>query len=225
MNLHSSTITVGFSGIWDLDIEVAFYSESNPEKEADRLSLRAVLYKMLKLKDGHFFLAGIHQEHVMGDVEAVIPNTPEAEAMALMMEKNVAAYLGNYLTDVGMDQSYVISLLRASCDTSLLHRAAKCTWDKETRVLTTPEDVQAEKEKAIEEAAWYKFTFEEHMESPKKKGGKSTRTQRICTILTALTPSRLSLRGRAVGTAAHLERLPSRLEQDRSLRGRKRVGR
>jgi hypothetical protein len=35
----------------------------------------------------------------MGPVQAVIPNTPEAEQMIVMINKNVLAYIGNILKD------------------------------------------------------------------------------------------------------------------------------
>jgi hypothetical protein len=35
----------------------------------------------------------------MGKVQAVVPNTPEAEQMMLMMNKNFPAYVGNVLRD------------------------------------------------------------------------------------------------------------------------------
>ena len=223
VNYHSSMMQVGIPGIWDADLKVPFYKASDPTKEAGRLNLREVLYGSLKLRDGHSFLAEIHQEHAMGPVEAVIPNVKEAEEFALMMEKNVVAVLSNHLVEVGMDATFVNALLQATCDPSLFHSAAQCTWDKATRVLTTPADVQAEKDKALEDAAWYNRAFEDAMRSPEKRGRKTTRIQRICMILTALTPSRHSLRGRVVGTAARLERLPSRLEEAGSLRrGRRR---
>ena len=176
VNYHASMTTVGFPGVWDLDKEVPFYSVTHPGQIEGYLSLRVVFYKQIKLEDGHSLIAEIHQEHAMADVEAVIPDIPAAETMVLMMEKNIVAYLTHYLEDVGMDKVFVKELLKESCDPSLFHSAAQCTWDKDKCILSTPEDKEREKEKALEDAAWYKDKFGEFMDSPKKKKGKQTYT-------------------------------------------------
>ena len=176
VNYHSSMTSVGFPGVWDLDKDIPFYNVAHPEQIEGYLSLRVVFYTQLKLEDGHSLIAEIHQEHAMADVEAVIPDTPAAETMALMMEKNIVAYLTYYLEEVGMDTAFVKELLKESCDPSLFHSAAQCTWDKDKRILITPDDKKKEKEKALEDAAWYKDKFGEFMDSPKKKKGKQTYT-------------------------------------------------
>ena len=177
VNYHASMTTVGFPGVWDLDKEVPFYNVNDPTQIEGYLSLRVVFYKQMKLEDGHSLIAEIHQEHAMADVEAVIPDIPAAETMVLMMEKNIVAYLTHYLEDVGMDKAFVKELLKESCDPALFHLAAQCDWDKDKRILLTPEDKKKEKEKALEDAAWYKDKFSEFMDSPKnKKKGKQTYT-------------------------------------------------
>lgn len=176
VNYHASMTSVGFPGVWDLDREIPFYNVAHPEQIEGYLNLRLVFYTQLKLEDGHSLIAEIHQEHAMADVEAVIPDTPAAETMALMMEKNIVAYLTHYLHDGGMDKAFVKELLKESCDPSLFHSAAQCTWDKDKRILITPDDKKKEKEKALEDAAWYKDKFGEFMDSPKKKKGKQTYT-------------------------------------------------
>ena len=131
-----------------------------------------MFYSQLKLSDGHSFIAEVHQQQAMADVEAAIPNIAESETMRLMTRKNIVAYLTFYLENAGMDAAFVKELLRESCDPSLFHTLPQCTWDKETRVLTTPEDQEREKEKRLEDAAWYNNVFGEIMDSPKKKDGK-----------------------------------------------------
>jgi hypothetical protein len=42
----------------------------------------------------------------MGLVQAVIPNTPKAERMILMMNKNVPVYVGNVLKDQGIPEPF-----------------------------------------------------------------------------------------------------------------------
>ena len=80
------------------------------------------------MSDGHSLFAEIHQQGGMANVEAVLPNTPEAENMAEMMNKNMVGYLRNYLPGEGIsDKDFVERLLHTSCDTSLFHAATHCT--------------------------------------------------------------------------------------------------
>ena len=111
----------------------------------------------------------------MGGVEAVVPNTEEADMVVAMINKNVVAYLSNYLVDAGMPTYFVIALLKSSCDPSLFHNVKKCTWDKETKVLTTPEDKEKAKEEEMQKAAWYKDEFGDFMEfaQKQKEGGQN----------------------------------------------------
>ena len=68
----------------------------------------------------------------------------------------MVAYLTHYLKDEGMPANFVTNLLKASCDPSLFHNLAKCKWNKEKKMLTTPEDEERAKEAAMQNAAWYK---------------------------------------------------------------------
>lgn len=136
------------------------------------MSLRTVMYSKLKLSDGHTLVAEMHQKQEMGDVEAVVPNMPEAETMVEMINKNVVAYLTHYLMDENMPTAFVTNLLKASCDPSLFHNLSKCKWDKKKKILTTPEDEERAKEAAMQNAAWYKNDFGAFMDSPQKKKGK-----------------------------------------------------
>jgi hypothetical protein len=44
----------------------------------------------------------------MGPVQAVIPNTPEAEQIILMLSKNVPSYIGNVLKDQGLPELFFV---------------------------------------------------------------------------------------------------------------------
>ena len=52
------------------------------------MTLHHVLYKYVKMDDGHSLISEAHQRGHMGSVDIVIPNTPEAETMVAMMNKN-----------------------------------------------------------------------------------------------------------------------------------------
>ena len=74
-----------------------------------------------------------------------------------------------------MPTYFVIALLKSSCDPSLFHNVKKCTWDKVTKVLTTPEDKEKAKEEEMQKAAWYKDEFGDFMEfaQKQKEGGQN----------------------------------------------------
>ena len=165
---------VGFKRIWDLDTEVPIYNVTDSSRIEGLMCLRTIMYSSLKLGNGHPLLAEIHQEQVMGDVEAVVPNIEEAEMMVAMINKNVVAYLSHYLVDAGIPSSFVKALLKSSCDPALFHNMQKCTWDKKTKVLTTPEDKEKAKEEEMQNAAWYKDEFGDFMDfAQKQKEGQN----------------------------------------------------
>jgi hypothetical protein len=125
------------------------------------LSLRQVLLCYLWLSDGHQLIAEVHQsDEIMGPVQAVVPNTPEAERMILMMNKNVPSYIGNVLRDQGMPQTFLIELVRVSCCPTQVSEMANCSWDSDNGTLTTHQEEAEEKNLVIlETASWFKNAF------------------------------------------------------------------
>ena len=95
VNFHCSMTAAGLLGMWDLDTDVPYYSASNIDEIAGFLFTRQVLYNHVKTSDGHSLFAEIHQQGGMANVEAVLPNTPKAENMVEMMNKNMIGYLRN----------------------------------------------------------------------------------------------------------------------------------
>jgi hypothetical protein len=73
----------------------------------------------------------------MGSVQAVIPNTPEAEQMILMMNKNVPAYIGNVLKDQGMLELFLMNLVKNSCCPTQVSKIINFTWNPDTGTLNT----------------------------------------------------------------------------------------
>ena len=102
----------------------------------------------------------------MGNVKAVVPNMSEAETPVEIINKNVVAYLSHYLGDKGMPAIFVTELLKVSCNPSLFQNLTKHKWDKEKKVLTTPEQQERTKELAMQNTAWYKNAFGAFMDSP-----------------------------------------------------------
>ena len=108
-------------GIIDFGVTETVYSFSDPTKAVATMNLCHVLYKYVKMDDGHSLIAKAHQRGYMGSVDIVIPNTPEAETMVAMINNQLPVYLTFYLDDLGMDKYFIRKLLtRASCP-ALMH--------------------------------------------------------------------------------------------------------
>jgi hypothetical protein len=170
INYNANTRMDGIRGIFHLDKKVPFYSVSDPTKLMGTITLCRVLYKYMKMSDGHSLLDEVHQVTPMGPVDVVVPNTEEAERMMLMMHKNSAAYLYFYLkSNTELGDVLIASLIRATMDPILVNSIEKCKWDAETCVSTTLEDAENDKIKAMEEAAWYNDEFIYHMVDTSRK--------------------------------------------------------
>jgi hypothetical protein len=111
------------------------------------------------MSDGRSLFAELHQAGAMGHVDVVIGKTKEAEDMVEMMNKNVAAYLSNYLAEAGLPAALIKRLLEVSVDPTMLLDVRNCKWDAKTRTLTTPNDAANEESLALEKAAWYNNDF------------------------------------------------------------------
>ena len=98
-------------GIIDSDATETVQSVSDPIKSVATMILRHVLYKYVKMDDGHSLISESNQRGHMGSVDIVIPNTPEAETMVAMMNKQLPAYLTFYLNNIGMDKYFIRKLL------------------------------------------------------------------------------------------------------------------
>jgi hypothetical protein len=74
-----------------------------------------------------------------GEVDAVIPNTPEAETKAEQINHHVAAWCTYYWRDTNPGGSVFFKKLasKAFCQV-LLHEVSKCSWDSATQTVTLP---------------------------------------------------------------------------------------
>ena len=110
--------------------------------------------------DGRPAIAEAHQSDIAKPTYLVVPNTPEAERMIGMMNKNLPAYLYHTMIDYGLPAAFIEDLLENSCEATMLASRYRCKWDTATRTLTTDDDkVQAAKDMAFEGAAWFKDEF------------------------------------------------------------------
>lgn len=171
---YQVTMTIeDLAGIVDLDKKVPFYDEEDPTREVGSMTLRYVFMNYVIMQDEHSLVAEIHQRGPAGLVEVVIPNIPAAETMVHMMNKNVAAYLINYLPQQGIPLTFVQALLKKSVEPELLANASECQWNSETWELTTAEELKEDsKRKDIKKAAWYKNETGRHMKEANKKKEK-----------------------------------------------------
>ncbi len=128
-----------------------------------RFTLRKLLLQYIRLSNGCQLLAEIHQSsNVMGRVQAVIPNTPEAKQMILMMNKNFPAYVGHLLRDQGLPDDFLIELFNCSCCPTMILEMGSCTWDSDSGILTTPQESAENQNLAeLEKVAWYKDAFKD----------------------------------------------------------------
>jgi hypothetical protein len=93
-------------------------------------------------------------------VHIVIPNTPEAKRMVLMMNKNFPAYIGNVLKDQGLPEGFLFELVKQLCCPVMVSEINQCTWDSDTGSLTTKQDAESNiNEEDLEKALWFKDAF------------------------------------------------------------------
>jgi hypothetical protein len=125
------------------------------------ITLRSVLLKYLRLSSGHQLIAEIHQSlEPMAPVQAIVPNTHEAEHMIVMMNKNFPAYVGNVLRDQGLPEDFLMELFRQNCCQTMISEIQSTSWDSETGTLTTAKELAQDKTIAdLEKAAWFKDAF------------------------------------------------------------------
>jgi hypothetical protein len=96
-------------GITDLNGWTTVNStNTNGEESIGRMTLRQVLMKSLKISDGNSLFAEVHQLPApLSPVHVVVPHTPEAEQMILMMNKNFPAYISFVLEDQGLSKDFI----------------------------------------------------------------------------------------------------------------------
>jgi len=80
----------------------------------------------------------LHQTEELGPVLAIIPSCTKAKTMVHMMNKQVASFLYYFLKDAALPLKFIMALLQATCDASLVAEIKDCDWDLDTQILTTP---------------------------------------------------------------------------------------
>jgi hypothetical protein len=136
LNFHLSSMSITINGIDHLDaLEVLCNVTSG--KRITKVSLRYMLYRLTLEGRSPLFLQP--SQHPSGKVDAVIPNTPEAETKAERINHQVAAWCINYWKDTnpGGNSFFQKSASKAFCQV-LLHEVSDCFWDLTTLMVTSP---------------------------------------------------------------------------------------
>jgi hypothetical protein len=76
---------------------------------------------------------------LLGEVDAVILNTPEAEHKVEKKNQQVTAWCLNYWTESNPGgASFYCKLANRAFSQVLLHEVLECSWDSETQTVITP---------------------------------------------------------------------------------------
>ena len=62
-----------------------------------------------------------------------------------------------------MGKVFMNALIKGAIFPDLNHDAGTCTWDSNKKTVTTPKDAERERQKVLEDAAWYKYEYGAHM--------------------------------------------------------------
>ena len=86
------------------------------------------------MKDMFSLFAELHQTEELGPVLAIIPACTEAETMVPMTNKQVATFLYFFFKDAALPVKFIMDLLQATCDTTLVAEIKDCDWDLDTQM-------------------------------------------------------------------------------------------
>jgi hypothetical protein len=136
LNYHLSSTSITLHGIDSLDASEVLRNSAD-KTAITKLSLRDLLYRIRLDSTAPLFLQ--LSQRTTGEVDAVIPNTPEAETMAEKMKVQIAAWCHFYWRDTnpGAERFYR-KLSDRAFNQVLRHEISECTWDAATKVVSSP---------------------------------------------------------------------------------------
>jgi hypothetical protein len=136
LNYHLSSTSITITGIDHLDASEVLCNTTS-SKRLTKVPLRDMLYH-LSLEDSSPLFLQLSQRP-SGEVDAVIPNTPEVEMKAERINHQVAAWCINYWNNANPGgNSFFRKLASKAFYQVLLHEVSKCTWDSATQMVTSP---------------------------------------------------------------------------------------
>jgi hypothetical protein len=129
-------MSITINGIDHLDALEVLRNAANGNR-ISKISLRDMSYHLTLERGSPLFLQ--LSQCTSGEVDAVIPNTPEAETKAEQINDQVAAWCINYWKDTNPGGTSFFRKLasKAFCQV-LLHEVSDCTWDPTTQTVTSP---------------------------------------------------------------------------------------
>jgi hypothetical protein len=136
--------------------------EVAPTAGGGKVSLRMVLFNYVKMEDKFSVFAELHQTEELGPVLAIIPACKEAKRLVQMMNKQVAAFLFYFLmANAALPSKFVMDLLKATCDATLVAEISDCEWDPATQTITTPHEKKENEDlEEMENATWWNNAFD-----------------------------------------------------------------
>ncbi len=136
LNYHLSLTSITLNSINMLDTSEYLRNPANG-RSIVQLTLRDLLYRIMLENKAPLFLQ--LSQRPSGEVDAVIPNTAEAELMAERMNIQIAAWCHFYWKDLnpGAERFYRKLLDRAFSQV-LLQEIGDCTWDPSLKAVTSP---------------------------------------------------------------------------------------
>jgi hypothetical protein len=136
LNFHLSSISIMINGINNFNASETLRNMVNGSKIAC-LSLRDMLYRIQLANKLPLFLQ--LSEHCSGEVDAIIPNMPEAELMAEWINVQVGACNHFYWKAMNpRGEQFYRKLSDRAFSQVLLHEISKCVWDAEEMSVTLP---------------------------------------------------------------------------------------
>ncbi len=126
-----------------------------------KVSLWMVLFNYFKMEDKFSAFAELHQSEELGPVLAIIPACTEAERLVQMMNKQVAAFLFYFLEDASLPEKFVLDLITATCDATLVSKISECKWDSKTQTITTPHKKKDDEDlNKLKNTTWWNNAFD-----------------------------------------------------------------
>jgi hypothetical protein len=136
LNFHLSSTSITIHGIENINGSEVLRNAAD-KKAIAKLTLQDLLYCIRLESNAPLFLQ--LSQCSTGEVNAVIPNTPEAKTMAEKMSIQIAAWCHFYwkYTNPGAEKFYH-KLIDRAFNQVLCHEISLCSWDAETKVVTSP---------------------------------------------------------------------------------------
>jgi hypothetical protein len=136
LNFHLSSTSLVLNGINNLDTTEILRNMANSSTIA-KVTLQEILYRLCLENESPLFLQ--LTQRPLGEVDAVIPNTPEAEFKAEKINQQVAAWCLNYWTESNPGgAAFYRKLANRRFSQVLLHEVRKCLWDSANQTVTSP---------------------------------------------------------------------------------------